>query len=904
MCISVLRVLESDMFQKHTLLFVLAILVFIPSVSYAQSTGSLSVFIKSENGDRVPPEGLSLKIYRNVENSPTHQISSLGENPVTIGKLSANDRYKVEVYSTGMYAGVGFVDMKASQEQTTITIKNMGGLRLNVFYSDGQTPISGAHVSIKSNDGHLWSSSETDLHGNTLRAWLYPTVRQGDHYLADITIAKDIVYRHGTISLLPGVAQDLKVVTNWPTVVDRLFTVEVFNNTKTKVGKVDGKFTAELYDRNKNKVAESAVTDKGLAYFSKLKVNNYQLYIKLEDESGTMQTVASKLITVTGSSDTFKIYLNNPELNSDHLNCNCVAFRLDDVQDYFLSPAQLGVISTFEQKQAPLTVGVIGSLIGTDPNLVNTIKTILAKNDGSLEIANHSWNNRILTQMPQSEQEVLITDANKKIQSIFGVTPRVFIPPENVFNNDTLSILKDNGFTHLSSAMTNSNPPPFTKSDFYQFPIVPYTASLDASRGIWISASNENILDKIDESIFEYGYAVVMMHPYEFSMYDNGYVNKINATKLADLGSLIDTVRSRNIRIMALGEIQNYDVDEARQPTSAKNVDVGCNCVAFRLDNIQDFWLNDVQGTIIDTFDKNRIPLTLAVLGKFIGDDPKTVDQIKQKLKKTSPINIANKGWEHVDHTAFDKEAQTSSMLQTSEKIENVFNTRASIFSPPYDSFNKDTLDAMRQANLAYLSASIIRDAPPYPNDSIKHIPSTVTFANAMSDDPFLNGTLRQKALYKVQSSVDQYGFAVVSLQSSDLAVQEDTFQNTVDKGKLTLLQSMIADIKSSGLVIVDMKQIPILLDDDAMIVPGWIKTNAGWWAESQISDSEFTAGLEYLIGQRILKVPASGSGDSGEKDIPGWIKTNAGWWAENKITDSDFVRGIQYLIENGIITI
>ena len=40
------------------------------------------------------------------------------------------------------------------------------------------------------------------------------------------------------------------------------------------------------------------------------------------------------------------------------------------------------------------------------------------------------------------------------------------------------------------------------------------------------------------------------------------------------------------------------------------------------------------------------------------------------------------------------------------------------------------------------------------------------------------------------------------------------------------------------------------------------------------------------------------------ETSIPDWIKNNAGWWAEDQISDSDFVKGIEYMIQNGIIKI
>ena len=35
---------------------------------------------------------------------------------------------------------------------------------------------------------------------------------------------------------------------------------------------------------------------------------------------------------------------------------------------------------------------------------------------------------------------------------------------------------------------------------------------------------------------------------------------------------------------------------------------------------------------------------------------------------------------------------------------------------------------------------------------------------------------------------------------------------------------------------------------------------------------------------------------------IPNWIKSNAGWWADGKIDDDSFVQGIQFLVKEGII--
>ena len=40
------------------------------------------------------------------------------------------------------------------------------------------------------------------------------------------------------------------------------------------------------------------------------------------------------------------------------------------------------------------------------------------------------------------------------------------------------------------------------------------------------------------------------------------------------------------------------------------------------------------------------------------------------------------------------------------------------------------------------------------------------------------------------------------------------------------------------------------------------------------------------------------------EMGIPGWVKNNAGWWANGEIDDDSFVQGIQFLIQEGVMKI
>ncbi len=86
--------------------------------------------------------------------------------------------------------------------------------------------------------------------------------------------------------------------------------------------------------------------------------------------------------------------------------------------------------------------------------------------------------------------------------------------------------------------------------------------------------------------------------------------------------------------------------------------------------------------------------------------------------------------------------------------------------------------------------------------------------------------------------------------------------------------------------------------------VPGWVKNNAGWWADGIITESEFISGVEFLITDGIIVVPPTSVSSETSDGVPGWVKNNAGWWADGTITDGEFVNGIQHLMSIGLIGI
>ncbi len=97
----------------------------------------------------------------------------------------------------------------------------------------------------------------------------------------------------------------------------------------------------------------------------------------------------------------------------------------------------------------------------------------------------------------------------------------------------------------------------------------------------------------------------------------------------------------------------------------------------------------------------------------------------------------------------------------------------------------------------------------------------------------------------------------------------------------------------------------PFALTIKQELVPEWVKNNARWWSEGQISDSDFISGIQQLIKENIISISDLPEQTTETTEgVPDWVRNNAGWWADGLITDEDFLKGIEYLVEQGIIKI
>ena len=345
----------------------------------------------------------------------------------------------------------------------------------------------------------------------------------------------------------------------------------------------------ELYDAENNKIAQSSVNFRGDAFFSNLKVGKYSIQVvkSPDDPNQESEIWGAKVTAITGEERFISIFKKGVLAQSTQNTCNCVAFRLDDVQDWYIRVPAVDLMKLFQQKKADLTIGIIGGFFGEDPHLVDYLKRVIVNKYPTFEIASHSYNNKPLTNFDKNDQKTLLLKTNVKILEVLGETPKTLVTPHHKFNDDTLALLPELGFTHLTGHIeeTHSPPYPLENLELYYFPANTQTAKLMPDGVTWEIQDRAVILKEIRGFLNKYGFAVVMMHPYEFSTTELGvYTGETDKQMIGEVGKLIDELRDEGIKLVAVSEINEEarkvsEQDVVKKPDASQGTSQSCDVV-------------------------------------------------------------------------------------------------------------------------------------------------------------------------------------------------------------------------------------------------------------------------------------------------------------------------------------
>ena len=100
-----------------------------------------------------------------------------------------------------------------------------------------------------------------------------------------------------------------------------------------------------------------------------------------------------------------------------------------------------------------------------------------------------------------------------------------------------------------------------------------------------------------------------------------------------------------------------------------------------------------------------------------------------------------------------------------------------------------------------------------------------------------------------------------------------------------------------------------VLAQYESTTIPEWIKETVKFWTEDYVDDMTFVNAMEWMIKNKIIQTPelsivSSESVDSSDRQVivPEWIKNNARFWSNDQISDLDFLSGVTYLYKEEIV--
>jgi len=275
------------------------------------------------------------------------------------------------------------------------------------------------------------------------------------------------------------------------------------------------------------------------------------------------------------------------------------------------------------------------------------------------------------------------------------------------------------------------------------------------------------------------------------------------------------------------------------------------------MDDVQDYWLDNVQVDVISEFQHKDANLTVGIIGNYFGQDQKIVEFVSDTLKHGSTkLVIANHGWNHEDFSTFSRDGQSALIHNTNQKIADVLGIMPNIFIAPYNIVNNDTRVSLFDNDMIYLSTNETQDKPPYKmsNTAFFRFPATANIGDVNKENSAWVSLNHDQTYVEILRSLVKYGFAVVLLHPQDYANKHPGFvyDNMVNQTQIHELDLLIDSIRNDGYKLVSLDDIPKNVNYDTKY-PKWLDKDFEWFVKGNISDAEMINSVKYLQNNKII---------------------------------------------------
>jgi peptidoglycan/xylan/chitin deacetylase (PgdA/CDA1 family) len=306
---------------------------------------------------------------------------------------------------------------------------------------------------------------------------------------------------------------------------------------------------------------------------------------------------------------------------------------------------------------------------------------------------------------------------------------------------------------------------------------------------------------------------------------EQSYITYINSGCLASVKHLLFlTVFTLSTLIIMTSSVLLLPL--SRLISASAQTQNTCHCVIFRMDDLQDSWLDAGQIAPMNLFLQKEQKLTLAIVMNHIGKDPVIVNKIKEGAHD-GLFELAIHGWDHVDYTGLSVSQQQNTTAMASQKMVRVFNTTSHIFVPPYDMFNSGTLEALDHNNITIISANLFGEeqfaSQSQKIDSVVNTNETKTDSSSHSSSPlspskimhipaatsfkyYVNGTHIVKVpldeiLNSTEKNIEKFGYGVILIHPQDFVIRDSRgkYTQAIDPHEINDLSLLVDSVLGKG---------------------------------------------------------------------------------------------------------
>lgn len=225
----------------------------------------------------------------------------------------------------------------------------------------------------------------------------------------------------------------------------------------------------------------------------------------------------------------------------------------------------------------------------------------------------------------------------------------------------------------------------------------------------------------------------------------------------------------------------------------------------------------------MDHFLSERKPLSVQVIVSNFGNGQPHTSVYNKTLEgyRAGLFEVGIHHWAREQYNKADYDTQVSLLNMSNDKMQKLFGSRSTLFAPPRNEFNADTILAMGSVGITTFSTTYLEEratANPYKvsaalntskalihlsqvnGSNIFHVPVNISYMGLIKDG-YSGQALTNETIRRAEMNVAKYGYSIIAIHPTDFAARDPSGQavDRADPAKFKVLVGTIDRLESKG---------------------------------------------------------------------------------------------------------